>query len=96
VADDSNDLLQRQVYIGDAYIPFGEVTAEDARAQAAKLRGITGGGLDAKVIPVKTGWLELAKLLDSPGATVSDLDPEMVAKFAERVWVIPPGGTLLP
>lgn len=96
MADGSNDLLQRQVYMGDAYKPFGEVTAEDARAQAAKLRGITGGGLDAKVMPVRTGWLELAELLDSPGATVSDLDPETAAKFAERVWVIPPGGTLLP
>lgn len=96
MADDSKELLQRQVYIGDAYKSFGEVTAEDARAQAAKLRGITGGGLDAKVAPVKTGWLELAKLLDSPGATVSDLDAETVAAFAERVWVTPPGGTLLP
>jgi hypothetical protein len=96
MADDSKDLLQRQVYIGDAYKSFGEVSAEDARAQAAKLRGITGGGLDAKVAPVKAGWLELAKLLDSPGATVSDLDAETVSAFAERVWVIPPGGTLLP
>ncbi len=45
---------------------------------------------------MKAGWLELAELLDSEGATVSDLDPETVARFAERVWVTPPGGTLLP
>ena len=92
----SDDPLQRQVYVGEAYKPFGEITAADARALAAALRGISGGGLDAKVAPVKTGWLELAGLLDSGGATVSDLDPETVARYAERVWVTPPGGTLLP
>jgi hypothetical protein len=78
------------------YRPFGELGASDARSLAASMRGVTGGGLDAKVGPVRTGWLELAKRLDSPGATVADLEPEEVASFAERLWVVPPGGTLLP
>ncbi|HEX2358840.1 MAG TPA: hypothetical protein VHH72_03385 [Solirubrobacterales bacterium] len=96
MAAPSDDLLARQVYVGDRYKPFGELTAEDARALAAGLRGLSGGGLEAKVMPVKTGWQELAKLLELSGSTVADLEPEVVARFAERVWVTPPGGTLLP
>jgi hypothetical protein len=92
----SDDALQRQVYVDGEYRPFGDLTAEDARALAASLRGISGGGLDAKVGPVRAGWTELSKRLDQPGATVSDLGAEEVEKFAERLWVTPPGGTLLP
>jgi hypothetical protein len=63
---------------------------------AAGLRGVSGGGLEAKVMPVLTAWTELARLLDSPPATVADLDPDVARAIAERVWVVPPGGTLLP
>jgi hypothetical protein len=28
-------------------------------------------------------------------ATVSDLDPDAVAQRAEKLWVVPPGGSLL-
>jgi hypothetical protein len=92
----TDDALQRQVYVNGEYRPFGELTAADARALAAQLRGVTGGGLDAKVGPVRAGWTELAQLLDTPEATVADLAPDDVARFAERLWVTPPGGTLLP
>lgn len=92
----ADDPLQRQVYVEGEYRPFGDLTAADARALAASLRGISGGGLDAKVGPVRAGWTELAKRLEPAGATVSDLPAEEVGKFAERLWVTPPGGTLLP
>ncbi len=92
----ADDLLQRQVYANGEYRAFGELTADDARAQAAALRGVSGGGLDAKVGPVRAAWIELAKLLDASGGTVADLGSEDVARFAERLWVTPPGGTLLP
>ena len=91
-----DDPLQRQVYVNGEYRPFGQLTADDARALAAQLRGVTGGGLDARVGPVRAGWLELADRLAGPGSTVADLDPPEVAKFAERLWITPPGGTLLP
>lgn len=93
---DPGDILRRQVYVGEAYKAYGELTAADARALAAGLRGVSGGGLDAKVAPVRASWTELAGLLDSQGPRVADLDPETAARFAERVWVVPPGGTLLP
>jgi hypothetical protein len=92
----ADDPLEREVYVGGEYRPFGDLTAEDARTLAATLRGISGGGLDAKVGPVRMGWTELAKRLDAEGGTVSGLPAEDVAKFAERLWVTPPGGTLLP
>ena len=47
-------------------------------------------------MPVMTAWTELAGLLEGSQATVAELDPDTVATLAERVWVIPPGGTLLP
>ena len=33
---------------------------------------------------------------DAQAQTVADLDPEAVAQRAERLWVVPPGGSLLP
>ena len=33
----------------------------------------------------------------SEGApTVADLDPATVAELAEQLWIVPPGGSLLP
>jgi hypothetical protein len=93
---DGEDPLRREVYVNGEYRPFGELTASDARALAAQLRGISGGGLDAKVGPVRTGWTELAERLDAKGGTVSGLPSDEAAQFAERLWVTPPGGTLLP
>jgi hypothetical protein len=91
-----DDPLARQVYVGDRYKPFGEITAEDARSQAAGLKGLSGGGLEAKVTPVAMGWRELAKLLDDRGLqTVSELEGEEAERFARKVWVVPPRGSLL-
>lgn len=96
MSDSADDPLARQVYVGDRYKPFGEMTAEDARSQAAGLKGLSGGGLEAKVAPVAMGWRELATLLDERGLeTVSGLGPEEAERFARRVWVVPPRGSLL-
>ena len=96
MSDSADDLLARQVYVGDRYKPFGEMTAEDARSQAAGLKGLSGGGLEAKVAPVAMGWRELAKLLDERGLErVSGLEPDEAECFARRVWVVPPRGSLL-
>ena len=41
-------------------------------------------------------WGELARLMDGAQAqTVADLDHAVVAERAERLWVVPPGGSLL-
>ena len=66
------------------------------RARAAELRSATGWGPTAKVAAVAHAWAELARLMDATHAgTVADLDPDAVAERAERLWVVPPGGSLL-
>ncbi|MEA2365619.1 MAG: hypothetical protein QOI32_1131, partial [Thermoleophilaceae bacterium] len=41
-------------------------------------------------------WVELARFMEEVGAaTVADLDREAVAERAEKLWVVPPGGSLL-
>jgi hypothetical protein len=45
--DPEDDALAREVYVGDAYPEFGEVTADDARALAGQLSGLSGGRLSS-------------------------------------------------
>jgi hypothetical protein len=93
---DGEELLAREVYVGDAYKPFGELTAEDARTLAARFSGLSGGGLEQKVAPVGLAWRELADLMEAEGADrVADLGAETAAGLAERLRVVPPGGSWL-
>jgi hypothetical protein len=89
-------ILERQVYVHDRYLPFGDLTADDARTLAERFTGLTGGGLEAKVAPVGRAWRELADLMTDSGATrVADLGPERAAELAEGLRVVPPGGSWL-
>ena len=95
-AEREDDVLSREVYVGDAYKKFGEVTADDARGLAERLSGLSGGGLEAKVVPVGRAWRELADLLTKSGATrVADLGADRAAELAEGLRVVPPGGSWL-
>lgn len=90
-------VLDEPVFAGGRTKPFGEVTAEEVRARAAELRSATGWGPTAKVAAVAMAWGELARLMDDARAqTVADLDPHAVEERAQRLWVVPPGGSLLP
>ena len=92
----SASALATKVYDGESYRPFGELSAEDADGRAAELREATGFGPTMRVRPVAMGWRELAKLMRERGAaTVSELDDATVADFAERLWVVQPGGGLM-
>jgi hypothetical protein len=91
-----HDVLGEPVYAGGRSKPFGEMTAEEVRARAAELRAATGWGPTAKVAGVAMAWGELSRLMEDAGAdTVADLDRDAVAERAERLWVVPPGGSLL-
>ena len=91
-----DDLLARQVYVGDGYKPFGELTAQDARALAEQFSGLSGGGLEQKVAPVGRAWRELADTIEQQGAaTVAELGAEEAARRAEQLRVVPPGGAWL-
>jgi len=86
----------RTVHIGQADVPFGEVTAEQARAQAAELKSAGTFGPLQRVAKVAMAWGELAAVAEKAGvATIGELDDETVALWAERVWVIAPEGGMI-
>ena len=91
-----SDVLRRTVFLDGENKPFGEFTLEDARSRASELKAATGWGPTARVASVARGWSELAREMEGAGAaTVADLDPGTAADFAARLWVVPPGGSLL-
>lgn len=94
---DGEDPLRRLVYVGGAYREFGGLTAADARAQAAELADAGGWGPLARVAGVAQAWRELAAELERLGAgsTVDALDAATGERYARRLWVEPPGGSLL-
>jgi hypothetical protein len=89
-------VLEERVFAGGESKRFAELTAAEVAARAQELREVTGWGPTAKVGSVALAWAELARHMDETGAaTVGDLEPAEVAERAERMWVVPPGGSLL-
>ncbi len=92
----AEDPLARPVHAAGGDKPFGEFTLADVISRADELRAATGWGPTTRVASVARGWSELASAMRSAGsATVADLGPEVAGEFARRLWVIPPGGSLL-
>jgi hypothetical protein len=91
-----DEILRRPVHAGGADRRFGELTVEDVRSHATELRSAAGWGPTARIATVAQAWRELADDMVREGAaTVADLGPERAAEAAERLWVVPPGGSLL-
>jgi hypothetical protein len=89
-------VLETSLYAGDGYKPFGEFTLSDVEARAAELQQATGWGPTARVGAVARAWSELARAMREAGASkVGDLGREAAESFAGRLWVTPPGGSLL-
>jgi hypothetical protein len=89
---DLRAILEQQVYIRGANRPFGELTAEDARSRADELRAAVGWGPTARIAPVAQAWRELSIAMDKAGAaTASELEPDVLAGLAPRLWVTLPG-----
>jgi hypothetical protein len=92
----AEEVLLRPVYAADGYKPFGEFTVADVSARATELAAATGWGPTARVGSVARAWSELARAMSAAGAdTVAGLGDEVAVEFARRVWVVPPGGSLL-
>ena len=90
------EILAATVYIDGAYVPFGEMTVEHARSRADELKAVVGFGPTARVAPVARAWRELLMTLEAAGVgTVGELPGEKVCELAPKLWVVPPGGTLL-
>jgi hypothetical protein len=83
------------VYADGRDKPFGELTIADVQARAEELASAVGWGPTAKVASVASAWSELARQMSNQGAqTVAELG-ETATQLAERLWVVPPGGSLL-
>jgi hypothetical protein len=90
-------VLQQRVHAAGGAMTFGELTLDQVRARAAELRSAGGWGPTARVFPVAMAWGQLARDMQRAGAaTVADLGEDEAEKRAERLWIVPPGGTLLP
>ncbi len=88
---DVSHILERTVSISGKMVAFGAIDLEAARTQAAELGALAGWGPMAKVGSIARAWTELAKNIEGRGAaTVADLEPGMIKKSAEDLWVIPP------
>jgi hypothetical protein len=89
-------ILSQPVFTGGANVPFGELTTDQARSRADELRAATGWGPTARVAPVALAWRELTVTMErNAAAAVSALDPDVIVQLAPRLWVVPPGGSLL-
>jgi hypothetical protein len=74
---------------------FGAFTLADVRERAAELSSVVGFGT-ARVAGIARGWSELARAMEAvDAATVAELKPERAAEFARKLWIVPPGGSLL-
>ena len=88
--------LASLVYARGANRPFGELTQEDVLTRADELRAAVGFGPTARIAPVAQAWRELGVRMQQAGAgTVAELPEEVVQALAPRLWVVPPGGSLL-
>ena len=91
-----DDVLARPVHAGGVDRRFGELTLDDVRAHAAELRSAAGWGPTARVAAVAQAWRDLADDMErAKASTVADLGAQRVGELAERLWVVPPGGSLL-
>jgi hypothetical protein len=94
---DPATILAESVFAGGRSKPFGELTLNEVTARADELRGVAGFGPTARVAPVAMAWGELGRTMQAAGAErVSELDPAAVVDRAEALWIVPPGGSLLP
>jgi hypothetical protein len=90
------EALEKPVYCGEAYVPFREIGVAEARQLEAELGSVGSWGPMTKVGSVARCWGELAEAIEKAGAgKVGELDSRQVLDFAERLWILPPGGGIL-
>ena len=93
---DVTAILAERVFAGGESKPFAELTLAEVEARAQELREVSGWGPTAKVRSVAMEWGMLARSMAEQGAeTVADVDPAEIVERAQKMWVVPPGGSLL-
>lgn len=89
-------ILAEQVFAGGAYKPFARMTAGEVAARAEELRAAAAGPMQGRLAPVASVWEGLARAMREEGAgTVADLPRPALSSRADRLWVVPPGGSFL-
>lgn len=89
-------ILAESIYAGDAYKPFREMTVSEVEARAEELAGAAGFGPTQRVASVAAVWKGLGEAMRRENAaTVAELDRETLRSRADRLWVVPPGGSFL-
>lgn len=90
-------ILAEQVSCEGGYKPFGEMTLADVEARAAELKAAAEvGAMALRMAPVASAWRGLTEQMKREQVgVVRELDESGLAERAERLWVIPPGGSLL-
>jgi phosphoribosylglycinamide formyltransferase-1 len=85
------EALASKVDVDKTGVPFGDLTAEDARAQGQRLTDVGTWGPLQRVAKVAHAWKLLAAQMErDSAAAVRDLPGADVIEHAERLWVIPP------
>ena len=93
---DAASILAERVFAGGETKPFAELTLAEVEARAQELRDVSGWGPTAKVRSVAMEWGMLARSMSEQGAdSVSELDPAEIVERAPKLWIVPPGGSLL-
>ncbi len=82
---------------GRAEKPFGAMTVAQVEARAAELAAAAEvPALATRMAPVASAWRGLADAMKREGAaTVAELDRESLPARSGRLWLAPPGGSLL-
>ena len=91
-----DQILAEPIYAGDGYKPFAEMTAVEVAARATELEAAKGVAAMQRVASIGSVWRGLAQAMERAGAaTVADLDRAELSSRADRLWVVPPGGSFL-
>lgn len=94
--EDLDRVLAEPVHTGGRYKPFAEMTVAEVEARAAELAAAAEVPAMQRVAAVASVWRGLAAAMRRRGVeTVGDLDRDELGPRADRLWVIPPGGSLL-
>ncbi len=92
-----DELLAAEVASGGERRRFGELSLAEVEQRVEELSAATGFGHRSRVGAVAAAWRTLAARMRATGAaTVGELDRAELERLPETLWVLPPGGSLLP
>jgi DNA-directed RNA polymerase specialized sigma24 family protein len=95
-AADLDRILAEPVHTGSGYKPFREMSAAEVETRAEELACAAEVPAMQRMAAVASAWHGLAAAMrTAEAATVADLDRGELESRADRLHVIPPGGSFL-